>query len=305
VKGPQLAGCPVFPADNVWNTRVDGLPKDARSDAYIDSIGVRQRLHADFGSGEYQGIPVTVLGARTPAAVEPAKVRFQYDDESDHVAYPLFRGVAIEGGYSSPGDRHVVMVDPKDCALYELWHVSLEKGPGNNWTAGSGVKMDLRSDALRPEGMTSADAAGLAILPGLVRYEEMAAGDIDHAIRFTIPTNQIGHEYVWPGRHQASRVTNPALPPYGARLRLRADFDITRFPKCDRVILTALQRYGMILADGGAAIFLSGAPDSRWNDDDLHELDSVKGEDFEVVDESWLMVGKDSGATRKTAVRGK
>jgi hypothetical protein len=267
----------------------------------MDAIGVTERLHADFGQNMATGIPVTVVkvGGAGPDAAGPARVKFQYDEESDHVAYPLYRGVAIEGGYGSPGDRHVLMVDPKDCVLYELWHVSAEPGTANNWRAGSGARFDLRSDRLRPEGETSADAAGLAILPGLVRYDEVKAGEIDHALRFTIPSNQIRHGYVWPARHQASRDTGENLPPYGARLRLRADFDVMRFPPADRVILTALQRYGMILADGGRGIFISGSPDDRWDDADLHELGQVKGEDFEVVDESGLMVEKDSGAARR------
>ena len=291
---PHIADCPVFPADNVWNARIDSLPRDPRSNDYLDSIGVTQRLHADFGTSPFVGIPVTIAKPDAP----PVRIKFQYDGESDHVAYPLERRVAIEGGPQSTGDRHVVMVDPRDCSIFELWHVSAR--PGGDWTAGSGMTMNLRSDALRKDGFTSADAAGLPILPGLVRYDEVAAGEIRHALRFTVQRSQ--HAYVWPARHQASNDRNPNQPPLGVRLRLRADFDISKYPRIDRVILLALQRYGMFLADMGSSIYLSGIPDARWNDDDLHRLEEIKGEDLEVVDESSLQVGPDSGAATPSKI---
>ncbi len=287
--GPEIAGCPVFPADNVWNTRVDGLPRDAKSDAYIDSMGVTERLHADFGLRN--GIPITVLTAEAPAA----KVKFQYDAESDHVDYPIPWGVQIEGGASGGGDRHIVVVDAKNCRLYEWWHS--QEQPDGSWTAGTGMTMELRSNALRKDGWTSADAAGLPILPGLVRWDEVAGGEIRHALRLTLPKTQ--RAYVWPARHQASADTNPNLPPMGMRLRLRADFPVGRYPPMDRVILTALERYGMILADNGSAIYISGEPSLHWDPEDLHQLRDVKGQDFEVVDESGLQVGADSGKTVK------
>ena len=229
---PKFAGCPVFPADNVWNTRIDTLPKDPHSAAYLDSIGVTERLHADFGDKPTAGIPVSLAPAEAP----PAKIKFEYDDESDHVDYPLVRGVAIEGGYSSPGDRHVVLVDDRNCILYEIWHTSAK--PDGTWTAGSGIRMDLRSNALRKMNDTSADAAGLPILPGLVRFDEVNAGEIRHALRFTLPRAQ--HAILWPARHQASTDRNPDLPPFGVRLRLRADFDVSKFSPRNRVILRAL-----------------------------------------------------------------
>ena len=295
--GPTFAGCPLFPADNVWNTRIDTLPKDPHSDAYLDSIGITQRLHADFGSRLVSGIPVTMA----PEDVPPAKIKFQYDSESDHVAYPLFPGVAIEGGYNSPGDRHSILVDSKNCLLYEIWHTSIL--PNKTWTAGSGIRMDLRSNALRKDGDTSADAAGLPILPGLVRFDEVNSGEIRHALRFTLPRAQ--HAYVWPARHQAmaggetAADNNLNQPPFGVRLRLRADFDVMRYSTRNRVILRALQRYGMILADLGGGIYLSGSADERWNDDDLSLLERIKGQDFEVVDESSLRVASDSGQARQ------
>ena len=275
----------------MWNTRIDKLPKDPRSDAYLDSIGVTERLHADFGSNSWTGIPINIAAVGLP----PPKIKFQYDAESDHVTYPLARGVAIEGGDHSSGDRHVLLVDGKACELYELWHVAVQ--PDGGWTAGSGARFDLQSNALRKDGDTSADAAGLPILPGLVRYDEVESGEIRHALRFTLPRAQ--HAYVWPARHQASSDRNPNQPPFGLRLRLRADFDITRYSTRDRVILKALQRYGMILADLGQSIYLSGAPDARWNDEDLNFLERVKGLDFEVVDESSLQVAPDSGQARQ------
>jgi hypothetical protein len=287
---PTIAGCPLFPADNVWNTRIDKLPKDPRSDAYLDSIGVTQRLHADFGSNPISGIPVTMA----PDGAPPAKIHFQYDNESDHVGYPLTRTVGIEGGDQASGDRHAILIDDKACMLYELWHLAAQ--PDQTWTAGSGARFDLRSNALRKDGETSADAAGLPILPGLVRFDEVDSGEIRHALRFTLPQAQ--HAYVWPARHQASADRNPNQPPFGLRLRLRADFDISRYSAHNRVILKALQTYGMILADLGQSIYLSGSPDERWNDEDLNFLERVKGLDFEVVDELSLQIAPDSGQAR-------
>ena len=291
-RGPaKIAGCPQFPEDNVWNTRIDKLPKDPATDAYLDSIGVTARLHADFGANLSSGIPVTIVST----GITPAKIKFQYDAESDHIDYPLAHGVAIEGGTGASGDRHVVLVDRSACELYELWHVAAQ--PDGSWNAGSGARFDLRSNALRKDGDTSADAAGLPILPGLVRYDEVEAGEIRHALRFTLP--QARHAYVWPARHQASADRNPRQPPFGLRLRLRADFDLSRYSTRDRVILRALQQYGMILADLGHSIYLSGAPDPRWNDEDLDFLERVKGLDFEVVDESSLQIALDSGQARQ------
>jgi hypothetical protein len=279
-RGPQIAGCEVFPADNVWNTPIDKLPLDPRSKDYVATIGPDLPLHPDFGADSTNGIPITIIDSK----VKYIKVTFGYKDDSDLGNYPVPPDALIEGGphASADNDRHILLVDKDRCMLMELY--SVERKSDDFWTAGSGIKMDLTSNALREEGKTSADAAGLPILPGLVRYDEVAAGEIRHALRFTVPKTQ--RAYIWPARHFASSNTNPKFPPMGARFRLRADFDISSYSKPNQVILTALKRYGMFLADNGSAWFVTGAPDSRWNDDDLHKLLGVKGSDFEAVNES-------------------
>ena len=232
-------------------------------------------LHADFGSGRWHGepigIPYTVVGAAQPKA----RVSFDYASESDKGPYPIPRDVRIEAG----GDRHALIVDRDACRLYELYALR-RSAPG--WRAGSGAIWSLRSNALRPAGWTSADAAGLPILPGLARYDEVAAGHVDHALRFTVDRTR--DAYVYPARHEASSLSDPDLPPMGLRLRLRADFDTSGFPTQARVLLEALKRYGMVVADNGSSWFVSGVPDPRWDDDDLHTLGRVRGSDFEVVD---------------------
>jgi hypothetical protein len=275
----------VFPADNVWNTPIDGQPKNAQSDIYIQTMGPDKPVHPDFGANG--GIPFEVV----PPGTKRVKVDFDNRDESDLGNYPIPPNAAIEGGPSSTGDRHVILVEPVVCMLYELFDAHPE--PNGQWKVGSAIKMDLTSNALRGEGKTSADAAGLPILPGLVKYNEVASGHIDHAIRFTVPQTQAA--YVWPARHYASKLKDPKYPPMGLRLRLRKDFDISGFSKTNQVILVALKRYGMILADNGGAFYLSGAPDPRWNDDDLHHLNEVKGSDFEAVDEDGFQMVADSG----------
>jgi hypothetical protein len=282
---PTIAGCPVFPATSVWNRPVDTLPAAKDSATLIRSIGLDAPLHPDFGSGLYDGgrigIPyVVVSGARTPKV----KPRFEYADESDPGPYPIPASVPIEGDpRPDGGDRHALIVDKDTCTLYELY--ALQKTAGG-WTAGSGAVWNLRSNRLRPDGWTSADAAGLPILPGLARYDEDAAGTIDHALRFTAP--QTRRAYVYPARHFASSSTDPALPPMGLRVRLKASVDIDGFPPQARVILAALKRYGMILADNGSPWYVSGAPDPRWSNDQLHTLTRLTGADFEVVDTSTL-----------------
>lgn len=275
---PGLAGCPIFPADNVWNTPVDKLPRDPRTAEYVASIGAEKPVHPDFG-GIY-GIPFMVIPPATPRV----KTTFEYREESDAGDYPVPRDAPVEGGGGPTGDRHVLLIDPARCLLYELF--GAQRQADGSWTAGSGITMDLTSNALRPEGWTSADAAGLPILPGLVRYDEVAAGEIRHAVRFTIPRTR--RAFIWPARHQASQDASAELPPMGLRLRLRADFDTTRFSRTNQVIMTALKRYGMILADNGGAMFITGAPDGRWSDRDLHRLGAMKASDFEVVDEAEL-----------------
>jgi hypothetical protein len=279
-RGPHIAGCPVFPADNVWNATIDKLPLDPHSADYVAAIGADKGLHPDFASDLNSGIPFNIIDAH----VKYIKVTFEYAGESDLGNYPIPPNPIIEGGPnpSPDSDRHILLVDKDRCMLMEVGAVT--RLSATAWKAGAGIKMDLTGNGLRADGNTSADAAGLPVLPGLVRYDEVAAGEIRHALRFTVLKSQQAH--VWPARHDASRSTNPKLPPMGARFRLRADFDISGFSKPNQVILTALKRYGMFLADNGADWFLSGAPDARWNDDDLHLLGNVKGSDFEVVDES-------------------
>jgi hypothetical protein len=255
------------------------------SDTYIQTMGPDKPVHPDFG--ENGGIPFEVV----PPGTKRVKVDFDNRDESDLGNYPIPPNAPIEGGPSSTGDRHVILVEPVVCMLYELFDAHPEAN--GQWKVGSAIKMDLTSNALRGDGKTSADAAGLPILPGLVRYDEVASGHIDHAIRFTVPQTQAA--YIWPARHYASKLKGANYPPMGLRLRLRKDFDISGFSKTNQVILVALKHYGMILADNGSAFYLTGAPDRRWNDDDLHRLNGVKGSDFEAVDESdWQMVS-DSG----------
>lgn len=292
---PLVAGCGVFPADNIWNTPVDTLPLDANSAAYVATIGASTHVHADFGSGLWEGGPIGIPYVDVPETQPLVPVTFEYDDESDPGPYPIPPDAPIEGGADSDGDRHVLVVDRDDCVLYELYYAFPVDG-GSAWTAGSGAIYDLSSHALRPETWTSADAAGLPILPGLVRYEEVAAGEIRHALRFTAP--QTRRAYVWPARHYASNLTGTQYPPMGQRFRLKADFDISGFSPNVQVILRALKKYGMMLADNGSSWYISGAPDERWDNDELHELHQITGAAFEAVDVSSLMVDVDSGQAR-------
>jgi len=293
---PSAGGCPVFPANNVWNARVDALPVHPQSDAWVAAIGAARPLHPDFGTvwnGAPNGIPWVVA----PPGTKGVAVRFEYDDESDPGPYPIPPGAPIEGGAGSDGDRHVLVVDAATCRLYELFAAYPEAD--GTWRAGSGAIFDLRGNALRPATWTSADAAGLPILPGLVRYEEAVSGEIAHALRFTAP--QTRGEFVWPARHEASSLTDARVPPMGQRFRLKASVDVTSFPASVRPILEALKRYGMMLADNGSSWFISGAPDPRWSDDDLHQLQRLTGASFEAVDTSSLMIDPDSAATRSNA----
>jgi hypothetical protein len=268
---PRLAGCALFPADNPWNMRVDNLPVAANSDAIIASIGANTGLHPDFGAGKYGGGPIGIPYNLANASTKKFKIKFQYASESDPGPYPLPKKLKIEHG----SDRHALIVNTSTCTLYELFALKGKK-------AGSGAIWNLSSNALRPDGWTSADAAGLPILPGLARFDEVAAGSIDHALRFTVQHSRNAH--VWPARHDASSLTDPNLPPMGLRVRLKASFDTSGFPQQVRVILTALKRYGMMVADNGSNWYISGAPDPGWSNDDLHMLNQVHGSDFEVVD---------------------
>jgi hypothetical protein len=292
-----LAGCPVFPADNPWNQRVDTLPVNPRSDAIVRSIGASARMHADFGSGreivgsrppaarKSQGAPIGIPYVTVRAGQRRVPVSFDYADESDRGRYPIPPRVPIEGGRGSDGDRHVLVVDRSRCRLYELFDAHAMDG-GARWHAGSGAIFNLRSNRVRPRGWTSADAAGLPILPGLARYGELRRGRIDHALRFT--ASRTRRAFIYPARHFASDLTDPDLPAMGQRLRLKRGFDISRFPRQSRIVLRALKRYGMILADNGSSLYVSGAPNRGWDNDDLHSLHGVPGSAFEVVDSSRL-----------------
>ncbi|HEV7731197.1 MAG TPA: hypothetical protein VGR62_03500 [Candidatus Binatia bacterium] len=288
--------CPVLPADNIWNRDISTMPVHAMSATWIDSIGAGDPLHPDFGAGPYHGktlgIPYVVIGATQPLV----PITFEYFDESEPGPYPIPPNVPVEGGGSKPsvgrGDAHVLLVQEGTCQLWEVF-AARTKRKGASWTAGSGAIYDLGSNALRPDGWTSADAAGLPILPGLLRYDEIVAGEVTHAIRFT--TDRTQRAYVWPARHYASSSTDPALPPMGIRVRLKATFDVSTYSPTNQIILNGMKRYGMLLADNGAPWFISGAPDRRWDDEDLHALTTLHGNDFEVVDTSSLMIDPDSG----------
>jgi hypothetical protein len=296
-QAPTLAGCPVFPADHIWNTPIDDLPVDPRSDGYVASIGGGEELHADFGAGQWEGGPIGIPFVVVPAGQKRVPIRFDpegYPDESDHGPFPIPRDAPVEGGSSSDGDRHVLVVEQGSCNLFELYNAWPERD--DSWTVQAAATFDLGGYALRPDGWTSADAAGLPILPGLVRREEVEAGVIAHALRFTAPRTR--RAYLWPARHFASDEDDPTLPPMGQRFRLKADVDVSSFSRDNQVILTALKTYGLILADNGSAWFLSGAPHAGWDDEDLHELGRIRGTDFEAVEQSGLMRDPDSGQVR-------
>jgi hypothetical protein len=290
---PAAPGCTVLPADNVWHADVSTLPVDPRSATYVASIGASSPLHPDFGSGKYRGQPIGIPYNVVPGSQPLVPVHFRFASESDPGPYPVPKKPLIEGGPHSTGDRHVLVVNSATCADFELYAAHPKKG-GKSWKAGSGAVFPLGSDALRPAGYTSADAAGLPILPGLVRPDEVANGVIDHAIRVTVPKSD--DAFLWPARHQAG-TADPSLPPMGLRLRLKASVDISQFPAMDQIILQALKTYGMIVADNGSPWYISGVPSSYWNNDTLHALTQITGSDFEVVDESCLMVNADSAAT--------
>lgn len=287
----SITGCAILPSTNIWNTPIDNLPADPSSSAYIATIGATTHFHADFGSGLWDGAPIgipynVVAGTQTKVAVS-----FDYAEESDPGPYPVPQNPLIEGGPAGNGDRHILIVDRDQCLLYELYDAWPQAN--GTWHAGSGAIYDLGSQQLRPAGWTSADAAGLPILPGLVRYDEAVSDSINHAIRFTVPQTRAA--WVWPGRHYASYLTAGQYPPMGQRFRLKAGYDITGFSPITQNILKAMKRYGIILADNGSAWFLSGVPDERWNNDILHELDRLQGSDMEAVNVSSLMRSSDSG----------
>jgi hypothetical protein len=277
---PGAPECEVFPSTNVWNKRVDRLPVRSDSARLKRSIGLNDYLHPDWSStdGGNYGIPYNIVDAST----QTHDVAFRWPGESDAGPYPIPDDVEIEGG----SDRHILAIDRTTCRLYELFAARYEDG---HWRAGSGAIWDMDSNALRPKGWTSADAAGLPILPGLARYDEVAAGVIRHALRFTAPETR--SSYIYPARHEASDSNNSALPPMGLRVRLKASVDISGYGPQARVVLRALKRYGMILADNGSPWYVTGAPAPGWDDDDLHDLHQIHGSDFEVVDTSSLRNG--------------
>jgi hypothetical protein len=279
--GASLHGKQVFPPDNPWNQDVSNVPVDPNSARLIAAIGADDRLHPDFGAlyhGVPNGIPYIVVSGTQPTARVSLTT---YASESDPGPYPIPRDAPVEGGPNSQGDRHVIVIDRDKWKLYELF--SAKPNPtGSIWSAGSGAIFDLKSNALRPDGWTSADAAGLPIFPGLVRYDEVfEQREIRHALRFTVKRSR--RAYIHPARHAAGHGDEPDLPPMGMRVRLKASFDISSYSPANQVILRALKRYGMFVADNGSSWFLSGAPDSRWSDDDLGMLKNIKGSNFEVV----------------------
>lgn len=270
----SLGSCPVFPADNAWNTDVSAAPVHANSANYIANILANggDFLHPDFGGGGVYGIPYITVGASQP---DVATEFVDWPEDSDPGPYPIPLNAPIEGG----SDRHVLAVDRDDCVLYEMFNAT---SLSTRWQASNGARWDLRSNARRPIGWTSADAAGLPIFAGLVRYDQVAAGHIDHALRFTVNATQRG--FVLPATHYASSSTDPNRPPMGLRLRLRADYDIGRLTGQSRVIAAALKKYGMIVADNGSNWYVTGAADFRWDDNNLNQLKGVPGSAFEVVD---------------------
>ncbi|MCU1590936.1 MAG: hypothetical protein JWP11_2192 [Frankiales bacterium] len=287
--------CPAFPADSVWHADIRSLPVNARSAQWMSHMSPTRRLHPDFGPSYGAqpvpyGIPVTVV-AGTHAKVG---VHFDYASESDRGPYPLGSDTKIEGGSTADGDRHAVIVDKTTCRLYETFAT---RKSGTSWYAGSGATWNLKSDALRPRGWTSADAAGLPILPGLLRYDEVAAGTVDHAIRFT--TDKTDRRYLWPARHQAGSVTDPAYPPMGARFRLKAGYSLAGKRADTQAVLRAMKTYGLILADNGSPWFFQGTSDTHWPSALLDQLKAIPASAFEAVDESRLMVNADSGQARK------
>jgi len=273
---PSAPACPVFPAGNVWNQDISALPVASDSDTLIAKIGLDTGLHPDFGSYRGYGIPYNTV----PGTQRKVTVRFDYSSQSDHVGYPIPSLPRIEAG----SDHHMLIVDSGSCKLYEMWNVRHTR---RGWRAGSGAVWKMTSNALRPDGWTSADAAGLPILPGLVRYPEVARGVIDPALRFTAPQTRDAH--IYPARHDAGSGSSASLPPMGLRVRLKSSFDLSQLSPQARVVAVALQHYGMILADNGSPWYVSGVSNKRFNDDDLRTLNRITGRDLEVVDTSGLV----------------
>jgi hypothetical protein len=273
------AACPLFPSSFAINERVDALPVAQNSSAIVESIGLDRGVHPDFGAGKWEGSPIGIPFDRVTRKTKRSRVVFDYDDESDHVGYPIPKGVHVEGG----SDHHALLLDRGRCKLFELYALRRE---GGRWHAGSGATWNLRSAKLRPAGWTSADAAGLPILPLLARWDDARRGRITHALRVTVSRSR--RAYVYPARHFASSLTDASLPRMGERLRLKASVDISHLGHQARIVAQAMKEYGLIVADNGSDWYVSGAPSSHWDNDDLHSLGSLHGSDFEVVDASSL-----------------
>jgi hypothetical protein len=299
--GPAFAGmvagtsCPAFPDNSWWHADVRKLPVHARSGDWMARMFPTRKLHPDFGKsyGEQPapyGIPITVVDG----SHAKVRVRFDYDSQSDHLRYPLGDDTKVEGGQWQSGDRHTIVVDRDSCRLYETWAT---RRAGRRWLAGSGATWRLTRYRLRPDTWTSADAAGLPILPGLLTYEEVVARQIDHAIRFT--TNITDRSYLWPARHQAGSVSDPRYPPMGARFRLKRSYVIDRGLRGDtKAVLRAMKTYGMVLADNGSPWYFQGTADRRWRSALLDQLKQVPASAFEAVDTSSLMISPDSMKVR-------
>jgi len=299
LEASPIGGCAIFPADNIWNQAVDKLPVDTKSSFYIQTIGADRGIHPDWGGtweGSPLGIPITIVTGSQPKVV----VDFvAYGDQSDPGPYPIPPNARIEGGDQGTGDRHVLVIENTTCTLYETFN-SYRVNNGASWKVDSGAIFKLKdpTEALRPAGWTSADAAGLPILPGLVRYDEVQSGKIDHALRFTVPGTR--DEYLWPARHEASTKDGIQYPPMGQRFRLKSSFDISKFSRDTQVILQAFKTYGLILADNGSPWYVQGTYDERWNLDTLvPELRNVTGTNFEALDESSLMIDPNRGTAKQ------
>jgi len=288
--GSEAADCEIFPKSNIWNTKIANAPVHKQSATWLNSIEKGVKVHPDFGSKTFMnhaaGIPVNYTDKNT----KKHNVLFKYKAESDLVKYPIPEHVKIEGGSSSKGDRHIISFDTDQCILYEIFNAY--RRDSGQWTAGSGAMFDLNSNNLRPDKWTSADAAGLPIFPGLVRYQKLVSGTINHALRFTLP--KTSKNYIWPARHYASKLNDTSLPPMGMRLRLKASFNISNLSPQAKIIAKTLQEYGMILADNGGALFITGEPNENWDNNDLRDLKQLTTDSFEVVDVAQWQLTQDS-----------
>jgi hypothetical protein len=297
---PAAANCPILPADNVWHADISGLPVHGRSGAWMGNMNAAStRLHPDFGSSGDPSAPYGIPWTAVPGSHAKVTPTFDYADESDPGPYPFGPETPIEGGQQSTGDRHALMLDRDSCVLYELYAANWN---GGHPTAGSGAVFDLKSNALRPKDWTSADAAGLPILPGLLRLDEVQSGHVDHAIRFT--AQRTDKSSLWPARHQAGSTNDANLPPMGARFRLRGDFDIAGYRPDTQVVLKAMQHYGLLLADNGSNWYFQGEAINNWDDGFISDLKRVPASAFEAVDESSLMIDPNSGQYRGAPAAG-